>query len=442
MDALRGIAEAAVEDTRRLRPREAGQVMEQEITERQAERQVILQRLGEVEASRHRADRALREAWEAARVEVGARVRAEILLREDAPLIQTLLEENGAALRPLCAALEAETQALADIRLELDRCDGRVAWLESRPEVRALRRQEEAQYRIKLAEIQENFGQPRWSQPPTVSLQPVRDLLRRLGPVPRLDDEQSADEELDRVAEATERLDDWLAWPRDVQVALLSLLAARLRQVQHTYPNHDERAARLFPRLSGYSRLHQPGFVYGLGRTHDPRMGTWFADANTWWTELQERLGDRPTETRPATEARPAARSRKADRTDGPEEVASPLPEDWPLHARLRGLTVLLVGGDFTRDRLDLIEEAFGFKRLDHASGHEPRAIQSFSEAIERGRFELVIILTRWLNHSASQRIVQACRSAEIRFVQTDGYSITTLRQAFEHTLGGDAAEG
>ena len=81
---------------------------------------------------------------------------------------------------------------------------------------------------------------------------------------------------------------------------------------------------------------------------------------------------------------------------------------------------MLLVGGDFTRD---------------HASGHEPRAIQSFAEAIERGRFELVILLTRWLNHSASLRIVQACRGAEVRFVQTDGYSTTALQQAFEHTL-------
>lgn len=435
LSALEAIADAAIEDNRRLRPREAGLAMEQEIASLQTERQSIIERLTAAEASRQRADRVLREAWEAQRVEVGARVRSEAILRAEGSIIPGLLAHSGAVLRPLCAALEQENAALAQIRQALDACDARVAQLEARPEVRVLRRQEEAQYRLKLAEMQENFGQPRWNQAPTVSLQPVRDLLRRIGPVPRLDTSADAEEELERLGDAVERMDDWLAWPRDVQVSLLSLFAARLRQLQQLHPQFDERAAPIFPKLSGFSRTHQPGFVYGLGRGHEPRNGQWYDDAEVWWNELQERVGERPAEPRVSA----TRMVRRAERSEQPEEVAPQIPEDWPLHAKLRGTTVLLVGGDFTRDRLDRIEHTFAFKRLEHASGHEPRAIQSYAEAIERGRFDLAIILTRWLNHSASLRIVQACRAAGVRFVQTDGYSTTTLQQAFEHTLSGDA---
>jgi hypothetical protein len=432
--ALQAIADAAIEDNRRLRPREAGLAMEQEIAELQTERQSIIERLTAAEASRQRADRAVREAYEAQRVEVGARVRSDALLRAEGPLIPALLERAGDVLRPLCEALERENTQLSVIRQALDACDAQLARLEARPEVRAIRRHEENQYKIKLAEIQGNFGQPRWTQAPTVSLAPVRDLLRRLGPVPRLDISADAEDELSRLGEAVDRIDDWLAWPRDVQVALLSMCAARLRQVQQLFPELDERSAHLFPKLTGFSRAHQPGFVYGLGRGHEPRNGTWLEDGAVWFNELQERVGvERAPEPRPVSKV-----VRKAERAEQPEEQSSPLPEDWPLRARLQDKMVLLVGGDFTRDRLDRIEHTFGFKRLDHASGHEPRAIQSFAEAIERGRFDLVIILTRWLNHSASLRIVQACRSGDVRFVQTDGYSTTTLQLAFEHALTPD----
>ena len=115
-------------------------------------RQSIIERLTAAEASRQRADRAVREAYEAQRVEVGARVRSDALLRAEGPLIPALLERAGDVLRPLCEALERENTQLAAIRQALDACDARLARLEARPEVRAIRRHEENQYKT-AAEI-------------------------------------------------------------------------------------------------------------------------------------------------------------------------------------------------------------------------------------------------------------------------------------------------
>ncbi|MEL6347851.1 MAG: hypothetical protein AAFV53_32395, partial [Myxococcota bacterium] len=108
--------------------------------------------------------------------------------------------------------------------------------------------------------------------------------------------------EIDVLSAATrsEALGAWLAFPQNVQQALVGLIACRARHLQDERLPGEVSALEMatldsiFQTLSGFSKREQPGFVHGLARSHEPRKGSWRDDAQDWWQKLQGMLPDDP----------------------------------------------------------------------------------------------------------------------------------------------------
>lgn len=126
-------------------------------------------------------------------------------------------------------------------------------------------------------------------------------VLSGLGPPPtEIDSEAAVREELGRLGDgtSTEALAIWEELPKEVQRALVATTAARARHVQDEIsPVHhpitvDQDLDRLFSALTAFSRVQQPGFVYGLRRQHHPVGDSWGEDARRWWGELSGHLAE------------------------------------------------------------------------------------------------------------------------------------------------------
>jgi hypothetical protein len=109
-------------------------------------------------------------------------------------------------------------------------------------------------------------------------------------------------------------------------------------------------------RLSAYQRDYNPGFVYGLARTHEPRRENWLADSEAYWDELQALLhGETEAAAAPARKAPPP---RKV--VEGPEDAddddSGPIPPDWEWFSRTRGKRAVMVGGDPREPALSITE--------------------------------------------------------------------------------------
>lgn len=92
----------------------------------------------------------------------------------------------------------------------------------------------------------------------------------------------------------------WRGAPGPLQHAILSWLTARARWCQELLgPGEDaDRVARLFPKLSAFSKRERPGFVYGLRRDHRAQSESWWHDSAGWRRQVLGNL-----ESQAATES-------------------------------------------------------------------------------------------------------------------------------------------
>lgn len=112
-------------------------------------------------------------------------------------------------------------------------------------------------------------------------------MMRHLPPAADLDAERR------KVMAAATACDRWTGWPRHVQRHLVGWLACRLRALQDEHDVPEEMLQDGFSALTRFSKRAQPGFVFGLSRSHLPQHGeSWDDDAERHWDQLAALLPD------------------------------------------------------------------------------------------------------------------------------------------------------
>lgn len=116
---------------------------------------------------------------------------------------------------------------------------------------------------------------------------PPVDWRAELGSVlPSLAIAHDDEAELERIYKGVRESDRWRLLPRDIQRALVGLMASRLRRLQDEHGTNSPRIEESFSRLSAFSKREQPGYVIGLSRHHRPLRESWEDDAESYWDRL------------------------------------------------------------------------------------------------------------------------------------------------------------
>lgn len=147
---------------------------------------------------------------------------------------------------------------------------------------------------------------PQW---PIVLALALRDLLPG----------RDLDADVDRIANVIDGREGWAVLPPHIAVRLLEFVAARLRALKAAGKT-DRRLDQGFSNITAWSRTAKPGFAYGLMRDHQPRLGSWDADADAALDNLYNELP--VVEPTPQTGKRLAAlEALVVERRTGPPEV-------------------------------------------------------------------------------------------------------------------------
>ena len=278
------------------------------------------------------------------------------------------------------------------------------------------------------------------ASPPPVSVAVVlHALLDRVGPPPEELGTEARELEIDRLEEGTseETLRELRRLPNEVQRSYLRLLTARLNAVRSLVGGEAltrERVGRLLGIIRDYTREHRPGAVYGLSRDHEPKGGTWGADAHHLWHRLA-----RDDEEAPISRNSPVSRSsRRSVEPEGDEadERETPGPEpEWPFWSFVRDRTVLMVGGAPRESARARIERAYAMRELVW-SADDPRKAQSAEARILAGGYDLVIVLLRFMSHATNEKLVHACSARGVPYVAVEhGYGVASIRRSLERFL-------
>jgi len=100
---------------------------------------------------------------------------------------------------------------------------------------------------------------------------------------------EDIDAELGSIQAIIDQRERWQGLPRRVQCLIIEWLTSRLRHLQ-IRSSRDWRVEQGFTVLTHYSRTEQPGFSYGLARSHEPRNDSWADDAAVHLDELRRLL--------------------------------------------------------------------------------------------------------------------------------------------------------
>ncbi|HXN33867.1 MAG TPA: hypothetical protein VN894_18485 [Polyangiaceae bacterium] len=265
-------------------------------------------------------------------------------------------------------------------------------------------------------------------------------LLDRIGPPPVELGAEERELETDRLEQGTseDTMREVRLLPNDVQRSYLRLLTARLNAVRAAVGSDllmRERVGRTLGIIRDYTREHRPGAVYGLSRDHEPKGGSWGADAHHLWNRLA-----RDDDDAPISRSAPV-QSRRAEPEEEDEERESPGPEpEWPLWPFVRDRTVLMVGGAPRESARVRVERAFAMRELVW-SADDPRKAQSAEARITSGGYDLVLVLLRFMSHATNEKLVQACSARDVPFVPVEhGYGVGSIRRSLERFLAPRAA--
>lgn len=330
----------------------------------------------------------------------------------------------------------------------------------------------------------------------------LTELLRMLGePTTPLDSVERIRDELSRLGAGTTnaRLEEWAAFPKSVQKALVGMCVARARHLQ------DEVADglipleltgdldRIFSTMTGYSKREQPGFVFGLQRHHHPMGVTWLADARRWWTDLIDFLPEPSvlsperalaelrrriaagldaeevlaqasatldagmdasdprlvTAMGPYTDAlkaearykhlRKAIRDAQVSDEEAEVELADPntaLPQDWAGEGGVEGRAVAVVGGPVPEAARKRLGELFAWASAEWIDGDHPRALEDLAEKVRDEVYDAVIVLRRFVGVDADRVLIPVCDEEGVLVADVDrSYGFTAIREAIEIAL-------
>jgi hypothetical protein len=268
-------------------------------------------------------------------------------------------------------------------------------------------------------------------------------LLDRVGPPPDELDLEARELEIDRLEQGTseDTLREMRLLPNDMQRSYLRLLTARLNAVRvaaSTDALMRERVGRALGIIRDYTREHRPGAVYGLSRDHEPKGGTWEADAHYLWHRLA-----RDDEEAPVSRSAPIQGGRRSVESEGDDaderESAGPEP-DWPLWPFVRDRTVLMVGGAPRESARVRVERSFAMRELVW-SADDPRKAQSAEARISSGGYDLVLVLLRFMSHATNEKLLHACGARDVAYVPVEhGYGVASIQRSLERFLAPRAA--
>lgn len=335
----------------------------------------------------------------------------------------------------------------------------------------------------------------------------VATLLEPMGEVPEnLDSSDAVANELGHLMQSIQSnlTSAWAAHGKTIQRALVGHVVARARRVQDEVPtdlmpsgSHPD-LDRIFSSMTAYSKREQPGFVFGLMRSHAPVHGSWSQDARAWLNDLETKLAEEESE--PVTSAlatleflcskakgdvggaheqaildavlacteaglepdhphlvhllmpwydrlqpptafgalRAAILVRESRDATADEEEDGPS-DDWMLADALRGKRVGVLGsGAVSEETRDGIQAAFGFALLDWVTLAEAHNAEQLHAAVEGGIVQLVLVLRRYVGLPIEERLQGICEAAGVPCVPIEGATnVTTLRAALERHLEG-----
>ncbi len=214
----------------------------------------------------------------------------------------------------------------------------------------------------------------------------------------------------------------------------LAMLVARSRAARDAVDPRS-RAYRVYReainRLPTYAKTRPTGFVNGMSPKHAPLRGSWRIDALHHLEALRQTLA-RHQDVDPSPPARPTPTPPR-DTSRIEREVI-----DWPHRARAADLSVLLFGGSPREDVRAHVERALGLGELEWPDSDKPRKLDSLVERIRAGKIDVVLIVTSFVSHKESNRLVEAVRASDVPYAHVrGGYGLDAVRRALEEALGG-----
>lgn len=336
---------------------------------------------------------------------------------------------------------------------------------------------------------------------PAMAIERLIEVMARVGPPPApVSTPAEVEAELDRLADAAESTHFWIDVPREAQRALVGTVVARARHVQDESPgipgHRRDDLDRVFSAMTGYSKREQPGFVFGLMRTHTPINGTWSGDAVMWWDRLAVHLPDAAASPdralavlrsaidegaepdvltahavlaldagvesedgrlvrmmAPYREAlgkvarfkklRKAIRGFEESDEAFAAELLAPLevPADWAHGDAVRDRNVVVLSGDVPAEGRKYLEAAFGFGHMEWVTKEHPRLLQSLAEGVRQGGVDAIIVMRRFIGPEVDRILVPACRAASVPWISVEGaYGVAQIREAIDAAMLADAA--
>lgn len=365
-----------------------------------------------------------------------------------------------------------------------------------------------------LANVQIGPGWTRAVQAPPAPAKPepqpaeLRPVMALFGEVPRtLDTKDRVEAEIIRLATATasDQIGRWPDFPRDIQKSLVGMTVARARHLQDELteglwdPARNADLDRVFSAMTLYSKQRQPGFVFGLQRTHKPVHGSWRADALHFWTELQSWLNthglnpekvlaeldllcsadpdgteviiqkalqaleagvssEDPRLVRILTprqellkkhaafkKLRKAIRDAEDQDREFDAELSAPaaeIPVDWAWWSLVRGRKAAIIGGDSREEARQRIHSAFGFQSLEWFTTDHSRNPATLAEAVRNGGIDFVIVLRRFIGHDTDRIVLPAARAANVPWVSVErGYGVAQIRLSIERFVSAPSTD-
>ncbi|WP_230467574.1 DUF2325 domain-containing protein [Lujinxingia vulgaris] len=142
---------------------------------------------------------------------------------------------------------------------------------------------------------------------------------------------------------------------------------------------------------------------------------------------------------------RQAIDAAEAEKDAEPDFVEELLPEGWPWHEVLQNSRVVMVGGDTRSEAQARIEKIFrpgSFEWIPVKKGENMRQVQALAGRMLQGSVDIVILLTDFLSHKASDQLTDAAGKSSVELVYCNrGYGVAQLREGIENFVKLDRAE-
>src|SRR6202034_3648110 len=166
-----------------------------------------------------------------------------------------------------------------------------------------------------------------------------------------------------------------------------------------------------------------PGYVHGFARNASPCWGaSWRDDALSHLREV------RPEPVPAVATPKKASKAKAVDEEEDEGESGNDALAGWAYLERVKGLRVVLLGGEAREERRAALERAFQFGSLEWVPTDRPRLVASVAGRAARGTMDLILV-TKFVRHKETEAIERGTLVPVL--VLRHGYGVTTVRQAF-----------